>query len=298
MREPSPRTSRLAIAASLAAIVIVGGAGFLFGRSTVPALTPATPPAAAPAPALPEKPEPTTENTLGRSDLIALGNASAQAAADRAALPGDMLERVGRRFELLLPFGCDGPAAANSEAPLRWRYDTAASALRIHVAPVTWVPGDWWPDPSAPIEAMEGFWIERPWSSRETCSSPAADALTPGIEPVTLPGQTLAIVQLISRDTPRQIRRDGKPYEAVVRLAPDPVDRDRGLRIRVAGRIGRFPDGQPVRCRQPGGREQRPICLVAVTTEEVAIENPATGETLAEWQPTLDVPASSDPIAR
>lgn len=295
MHEPSPRTSRLAIAGSLAAIMIVGGAGFLFGRATVPVPPPAMSPVSAPEPALPEEPEPTTERTLGRSDLIALGNAAAQAAADGAALPDGWREFVGRRFEVLLPFGCDGPAAAGSEAPLRWRYDVEASALRIHVAPVTWVPGDWWSDPSAPIEAMEGFWIERPWSERQTCSSSAADASTLGIEPVTLPGQTLALVQLISRDTPRQVRRDGKPYEAVVRVAPDAVDPSQGLRIRLAGRIGQYPNGQPARCRQPGGREQRPICLIAVTTEEVAIENPASGETLSEWQPTLDVPVSSDP---
>lgn len=51
---------------------------------------------------------------------------------------------------------------------MRWRYDEAAGALRIHVAPATWSTAEWSRD-SATLEAMEGFWIERPWSSAETC---------------------------------------------------------------------------------------------------------------------------------
>jgi hypothetical protein len=178
-----------------------------------------------------------------------------------------------------------------SDAPLRWRYDEKAAALRIHVSPTVWMKEDWWEEEPRTVEAMEGFWIERPWSSRETCPSSAAVSAAPGADPVTLPGQTLGLVQLISRDAPRQMLREGKPYEAVVRKPADAAQVEQGLRIRLAGRVGRFPDRRPVRCTQPGGREQRPICLIAVTIDEVAIENPATRETLSVWQPTANAPS-------
>ncbi|TRW17742.1 hypothetical protein [Glacieibacterium frigidum] len=289
MLEPSPRSSRLAIAASLAAVLALGGGGYLLGRATAPEPVPVAAPTEAPAPVAPLEVEVPVERTLRRADLIALGAAAADAFAGGTALPEDMRERAGQQFELSLPFGCDGPAAAGSDAPLRWRYDETAKVLRVHVAPATWTPPDGWQDPAEATEAMEGFWIAQPWTSRETCTPPGVAA------PATPPDQTLGIVQLVFPDTPRQVRRDGKPYEAVLRVAPDAVDLSQGLRIRLTGRIGRFPDDAPVRCRQPGGRDQRPVCLIAMRIEQVAIENPVTGAVLSTWQPTGDTPSPAGP---
>jgi hypothetical protein len=282
----------LAIAGSLAALIAVGGAGFLAGRGTAPAPPPAISPPPA-APVVTPKVEAPPERTLQRQDLIGLGASAADAAASGAALPGEAIELAGKRFEIFLPFGCDGPAPEGSEAPLRWRYDDKASALRIHVSPTEWKTADWWQDPPKAVEAMEGFWIERPWSSRETCPATSAVSAAPGADPVTLPGQTLGVVQLISPDAPRQMLRGGKPYETVVRMAADAAPLGQGLRVRLAGRIGRFPDGQPVRCTQSGGREQRPVCLIAVTIEEVAFQDPATDKTLSVWQPAADAPSGN-----
>lgn len=39
----------------------------------------------------------------------------------------------------------------------------------------------------------------------------------------------------------------------------------------------------PARCQQPAGAEQRPICLIGVTFDAVAIENGASGDTVATW---------------
>ena len=286
MREPSPRTSRLAIAGSLAALIGVGGVGFLLGRGAAPVLPPSPVPAVAPV--VPKPAEAPPERLLQRSDLIALGIAAADASASGTSLSRDALELAGKRFELALPFGCDGPAPEGSDAPLRWRYDEEAAALRVHVAPTVWQKADWWPEPPATIEAMEGFWIERPWTSRETCPSASAIAAAPDADPATLLGQSLGVVQLISRDTPRQLVRGGKPYEAVVRMATDAAPFDQGLRMKLTGRVGRFPNGQPVHCAQPGGREQRPVCLIAVTVEQVALQDPAGGGDLSVWQPTVD----------
>lgn len=283
MEEPSPRSSRLALAGGLLAAIVVGGAGFLLGRST----TERAPVAAAPAPAAPapkEAAEPVSSGVLGRADLIALAAAAADdAAAGRAPGPA-IAEADGRRFELRLPFGCEGPASEEGAEAMRWRYDSEAGVLRIRVDPVAWSAGDWWPAESAPgVEAVEGFWIARPWTSSEACPPAGAGPAAAGTEPVTLPGQSLAVGQIFSAEGARGGRRDGKPYEAVVRVEEGKVQAGQGFQVRISGRIARAGGLGPVRCRQPGGPEQRPICLVSVVMDEAALENPASGETLATW---------------
>ena len=284
MEEPSLHRSRIALAGGLAAAILVGGAGFLIGRGT----TERAPVVVAPAPVTPlatVTPEPPPERgVLGRPELIALAAAAADAAAagrDPAAAIG---EAEGRRFELRLPFGCNGPAGEASTAAMRWRYDAEDNALRLHVAPAVWAADDWWAS-SAPsgIEAIEGFWIMRPWTSGEACPPGGDRPAAVGVDPVTLPGQTLAIGQIFSAEGARGGRRDGKAYEAVVRVPKDELDTSGGFRLRVSGRIARIANAGAVRCQQPAGPEQRPICLVGVVMDEVAIENPANGETLATW---------------
>jgi hypothetical protein len=283
MEEPSPRSSRLALAGALLAAIAVGGAGFLLGRSTSerpPAAI--APPVAGPAPK--PAPEPVVGGVLGRADLIALAAAAADAAAaGREPGPG-IAQADGRRFELRLPFGCDGPSGEGDAAPMRWRYDPKDQALRIAVEPSAWTAPDWWPaDGAGDVEAVEGFWVERPWTSSEACPQGGDRPAPGGTEAVTLPGQTLAVGQIFLADSGRGGRRDGKPYEAVVRVAEDRLDPSGGFRLRISGRIARAGNAGPVHCRQPAGPEQRPICLVSVVVDEVAVENPASGETLATW---------------
>lgn len=292
MREPSPRVSRLLIAGGLLAVAAIGGGGFLLGRARLPVPAPASPAplAAAPAPAPPPA-EALVDAVLARADLIALGNAAADAAASGRSPPEQVEAAAGRRFRLYLPFGCDGPADAGSGAPLRWRYDAEAGVLRVHAAPMTWPVADWLGAAgqgarTESVEALEGFWVARPWSSRETCAGGVAVTAATGAEPITLTGQTLGVAQLVTADTPRQLRRGDRPYEAVVRVAPEALRLDAGLRLRLDGRIGTFPGGTAARCVQPGGPEQRPACLFAVSLEEVAVENAVTGEALATWAAT------------
>ncbi len=168
-----------------------------------------------------------------------------------------------------------------------WRYDSENEVLRVRIAPSRWTAEDWSAAGSgAQVEAIEGFWIPRPWMSSESCPKTGDRSGPPGSEPVTLPGQTLAIGQVFFAGGARGGRRDGEPYGATIRLSEDALDTSMGFRLRLAGRISRAQGLGPVRCRQPAGPEQRPICLVSVTMDEVAIENPATNEILATW--TLD----------
>ncbi|QNE32970.1 hypothetical protein F1C10_14275 [Sphingomonas sp. NBWT7] len=286
MNEPNLRNSRLALAGGLAIAVVVGGAGFLVGRGTSPreiepAATPvATPPAVAqPTPSLPDP----RDIIKTRADLIALASQAADAFASGRPLPGATADLAGQRFELRLPFGCRGPSDAGSDSAMRWRYDDDAKALRVHVSPVVWSSDDLRTstDGSASDAMAEGFWIPRPWTASETCP-PAQDSIAPtGTDAVTLPGQTVAIAQF--SDSAGQRLRDGKPYESVVRAAPDEAPGNQGLQLRLRGRIGGTADRSPVSCRQPAGPEQRPICIIAVTFDDVAIDNPQTGKTLATW---------------
>ena len=282
MREPTPRTSRLAIAAGLLAMLAVGGLGFLLGRAGQPQAAPAAnqaAPAPDPAPAPPRE-EP---RTFARADLVTMAAQAADAAASGAPVPDAVDEAAGRRFDLLLPFGCGGPAAGEGGAPLRWRYDEAEEVLRLHARPTSWTAADWDIGAATGIEAIEGFWIARPWSSSGACPAGTGRALVTGSEPVTLPGQTLAVAQFLPGDARREARRGARPFELVRRLPRAALDASRGFRLRLLGRIGRVPGGGPVRCVQPAGIEQRPICVIAVTLDEVRIENAATGAVLATW---------------
>lgn len=279
MREPSLRASRLAIAGGLIAAIAIGTGGFLAGRSTVPRDAPT--PAVVPSPT-PSSPSPEPPSVLRRADITALADRAADAFSSGEPLPQAVRELSGRRFEMVVPFGCSGPAAANSAAALRWFYDAAEERLRIDVSATRWNLADWGLAPGQERTA-QGFWISRPWSSSETCPKNANPAAVSDAEPVTLSGQTLGVAQLDpfagnEGEAPRP-----RSFNTVKRSAPGKLDTSRGFGVKLSGRIGQLPGGAPIRCRQPGGSEQRPICLVAVSFEDVTLVALGSGEALATW---------------
>ena len=164
---------------------------------------------------------------------------------------------------------------------MRWRYDATEGVLRVHVAPVIWTTDDWWAAQAASnVETIEGFWIARPWTSSEACPPsivPVAAAI------VKVPAQTLAIAQFFTAGAARQGRRDGQPFETSRKIEPDAFDASQGFRLRLTGRIGRIASGGPALCRQPEGANLRPVCVIAVSIEEVAIEDTTFGQTLDVW---------------
>jgi hypothetical protein len=289
MEEPSPRTSRLALAAAVAAAVLIGGAGFLLGRGTAP---PRTQIVEAPQPA-PES-ESWLSGVLGRAGLIALASSAADAAASGRPPDPAVVQAEGRRFELRLPFGCAGEAAEDSDESMRWQYDADSETLRIVVAPEEWSADYWWPDVEEPgVDAVEGFWLERPWTASETCpqradelasgraATPKADA--DAAEEEGAGERTLALGQIFYTEGPRRGRRQGDPYQAVVRVSRDALDSSQGFRLKLTGRLARNLREAPVWCRQVGSARSRPVCLVSVIVDEIAIENPSTGEIIAQW---------------
>ncbi len=284
MKEPSPRNTRLALAGVFLSILVLGGGGFLLGRESAEPSRPGP----SPTPVLRVPPiavaVDATPRILHRGDLIALAAAAADATASGAPSPPEVRDAAGRRFELSLPFGCGGPADSDSDARMRWRYDEEAQALRLHVAPIDWPVTDWLSEADASaVEAIEGFWVTRPWTTSEACPRTDDRPAVVGTEPVTLPGQTLTVAQFFGGSDARQARRDGQPFTAVIRQTPETVHAEQGFRVRLKGHVSEIAGDAPIRCRQPAGAEQRPICMIATALDDVSIENPVTGETLATW---------------
>lgn len=278
MREPSLRTSRLAIAGGLIVAIAVGAAGFQLGRQTSPRPAPA--PSFVPSTRPP--PTVTVQRQLGRAEVLALAAEAADALSSAAPLPNAVSIAAGRRFELVLPFGCDGPSDEDSTAPLRWIYDPDAEALRIHVETTLWQPADWALAGEAATR-IEGFWIARPWSGADRCPRGNGQAAASGAQPLTLPGQTIAVAEFAAAARDPAAAVAPRVFDTVKRVAPDALQASQGFRIRLIGRVATVPGNGPVRCIQPAGIEQQPICAVAAALDELRIENPESGDVLASW---------------
>lgn len=261
------------------------GAGFLLGRTTSPRPAPVAV-APAPLPAATPTPEPETPSVLGRADIIALGQRAADIAASQTAAATGLTGIEGRRFDLVIPFGCAGPSPATSTDPVRWRYDADTQTLRIHVAPVFWEAGAWGVSGANAEGSMRGFWVDRPWTSSERCQRDAANipATPVGVAPVE---QTLAVAEVVPEDQRRDAHRTVRPYSIIKRMTPDSFDPARGFRLRLLGRISQLPDGQAIHCNQLNGEEQRPICLIGAMFDEIRIEQ-SGGTVLGTWSPRPD----------
>ena len=277
------------------AAIACGAGGFVIGRNSQERV----PVAPAPTSSLAQIVEPVlpvVQPPLGRAELIAAASEAASAFSVGRPVPQSVLALVGRQFELRVPFGCPGipqsPAAA-----LGAQYDEEAEALRIRAEPVRWSPQEWWPaqqagtDPALAPESIEGFWIARPWAMIEAC--PPTPPAVPGEQHQAIePEQVLGIAQFFTSDGSRVGRRDGKAYEAVDSLKPDALDLSQGLRLRLRGKLARAPGAGPALCR--GAPGTRPVCLLAVRFDQVAIENPATGESLATWDVSVRADGSKE----
>ncbi len=287
MAEPSRRASRLTIALATLALIAAGAGGFALGRNSAGTL--AAPPAAPPpAPAAPPEPIavlPADQPPLARAGLIAAAARAADAFAAGQKLPTELTELAGRDFDVRLPFNCPGGPPAGSSG-LSAEYDNTAEALRVRAEPVSWSPEEWLAraagggEAAGKVDAIEGFWIARPWTSSEACP-PATPAPPAGQAEPAEAERTLGIAQIFTTESSRVGRRDGEAYQAVEPVTAGALDVSLGLQLRLRGKLARAPGGAPILCRAASG--MRPACLVIVALDQVAIENPATGATLATW---------------
>ncbi|WP_246347466.1 hypothetical protein [Brevundimonas basaltis] len=247
---------------------------------------PASPPAAAPEPTPPKVIA--TPTAMSREELLdAVSRAASAYAAGEATQGSDSL--VGRPFAIRIPFGCNGPqptpAAATGDGLARWTWGPEQKTIQLTLTPGDWLNtaliagaadgSDW--------EAVEGFWIPRPWLRKEACSSIRADALQSG--EVTPSPQTVGLAAVFRADESRVGRRNGRAYAYTVRPDGDsPLAAPAGgYRAVLEGRLAAFPGGRAIRCRA-SGPDQRPVCVAAIQLDRVAFQT-ADGETLSEWRP-------------
>jgi hypothetical protein len=234
------------------------------------------------------RPEPPVRATaLGRSELL---SAVARAASDYAvgASPAATDPLVGRQFDIRLAFGCEGaetpPADGAGDGLARWSWGPERDSIRLSLTPGDWTRSaliagagqDQW-------EAVEGFWIPRPWMNADGCPSIRADPLASG--PMTPSPQTVGLAAVFETGGSRLGRRNGRAYTHAIRQAGEVplIALDAGYRMRLQGRITAFPGGRAIRCRAANPNQQ-PVCVAAAQLDRVAFETP-TGETLTEWRP-------------
>lgn len=266
------------MASGIAVAVGLVGMGFFTGRNSAP-----SPEAPVVAPVLPSPPAPVPVTvvpaSLGRADLLALAGQAADAFASNTPMPAALTAAAGRRFDLILPFGCAPTGTLEVSGAMRWGFDPKAARLKITVDPILWSTEQSGVAGKADLpEGLRGFWIARPWSSATTCAARAPDAEPGGALPTPAP-PTVAIARFAGPDLGGKVR----PYEVIQRTGAGDFDPQKGFQLRIIGRVGAESEDGPVKCRQPGGTEQPPICFIIGTFSEVRIENPKDGAVLASW---------------
>lgn len=249
-------------------------------------------------------------------DRAALLTAAAQAASAIAAGTDDreaQRKLDGNRFEMRIRFGCMGPVPADEERMAGWRFDPKSRTLRVQATP------DVLPDDPAiaavageGFEAVEGFWIARPWILQDACPArpdPAvavdtadkADAGQSAPKPKAAPkpvaedsaeaaairrqgkpSHSVAIAQFFTATDSRLGRRDHRPYKATKLLPEGAAPSASGYNLVLSGRLKRLPDGRTIACHAEGP-DARPQCVISADFDRAWIERPDTRELVAEW---------------
>lgn len=265
---------RLHAALALAGLAISAGCE----RRPEPAPTPA--PVAEAAPAAPISPP-----SVNRAELLqaiayarstyAAGTQGAPTAEGAQAAPS----LAGRSFSIRQAFGCAGPSA-QTPGQAGWAWDEARKAIEIRLSPADWTAspvlagaGGW--------EAVEGFWLTRPWLLGEGCPAPPIRPAGQAAPPASAP-PVAGLAAVFAQGGSRVGRRDGRAFALTVRGEPTAEIPVGGYRLVIEGRFAAFPDGEAIRCRS-AGVEVEPVCLAAAQVDRVAFED-AAGKLLREWR--------------
>lgn len=254
---------------------------------------------------------PRPDPPLDRSGLLA---AVAQAASRSAAGDADRAAQrklEGRPFEVRIRFGCRGPTDELDEAWLGWSFNPERRRLRVRARPTiakeeplvaALAPGEY--------EAVEGFWIPRPWLLDPVCPPAAAvrpqpqaeqrdeepaqpqsqargDAARAEPQPAEVADPVprwprIGIAQFFTETDPRTGRRGGRPFESIKILKEDQPLGSQGFLLVLSGRLRALPGAQVIGCSSTGP-DSPPECIVGAEFDRVWIEDPATRSVVAQW---------------
>ena len=172
------------------------------------------------------------------------------------------------------------------------------------------------------FEAVEGFWIPRPWLLQPVCPATAAvqrvehqsqmrqpadaqqqqqpsegraqqERRQPGAS--AAPDSTgeeraepvptsprIGIAQFFTDEDSRTRRRDMRPYQASHTLAEGKAISSQGYNLVLSGRLRALPGRGIIECAARSA-ESPPECIISAEFLRVWIEQPATSEVIAEW---------------
>jgi hypothetical protein len=244
---------------------------------------------------------PVAEPPLDREALLMAVTRAASAAASGMADQQTQRNLDGKLFKLRLRFGC-GPAASSDPAR-SWSFDEEKRVLRVKVEPEIDIQTALVAALGVKeVEAVEGFWVRRPWMLTSGCpisqpsplaSSPSRSepsdvsptkAPAPAVATVSASGDPesrIAIVQLFTEGDSRTHRRDRRAYENTKEDAADPAI-NAGFDLTIAGRLRRLPNGRVIACTITD-IDTPPSCVISAKFEQVSIERGDNGEVLATW---------------
>lgn len=221
---------------------------------------------------------------LQNLDRAALINAAGLAAS--AFTAGDMTDAkfgqfAGRRFELVLPFACNGQTAPDDDLERGWKYDAETGNFQLAFPSNIALSAE--DEPQTDAKAVpetkfaKSFWIERDWLRQGICP-PVSTNDAAG----TAEAPSLAIAEIADAETPRADDRDGEPYRVSKRLTAEQLPDEKGLRIIITGRLASAPK-IPFQCKSVHP-DRRPACVILGRFDRVQITNASGAEIYGEWR--------------
>lgn len=233
---------------------------------------------------------------MDRAGLLA-AVAKAQSAAALGQDDGTEQRRLdGRRFEVRIRFGCPMRTQRDGQ-PFTLRFSDEDRMLRVRAAPDLTLA-----DPvvaelaGKAIEAVEGFWIPRPWLLADGCpvgrpppiqpTGPKNEAAPEEIGTRDAPeGRTdlrVGIAQFFTAADARTARRDSRAYEATKELGENERPSPQGYNFILSGRLRQLSAGRVIPCRVVSP-DLPPECVVSAVFDRVWVAAPGSKDVLAEW---------------
>ncbi|HEX6410552.1 MAG TPA: hypothetical protein VFZ88_08160 [Sphingomicrobium sp.] len=264
--------------------------------------------------ALPLPPLPVAEPPIGREALLLAAARAGSAAALGRNDAAWQRELDGKRFEVRTRFGCPA-SGSETEGGSRFevRFDERDRTLRLRAAPDLSLNDKAIAGLSSEaVEAVEGFWIQRPWLLADGCprvpqlsqdsrqpeaSGPASsgegEARSPPAEPgrpasragevpPPTPYPRIGIAEFFTDVDSRTGRRDHRAYEASKVLKEGEQPSAEGYNLVLSGRLRAQPLGRVISCAVVG-IDAPPQCVVSAQIDRVWIEQPESKQIIAEW---------------
>jgi hypothetical protein len=201
-------------------------------------------------------------------------------------------ELDGARFDVRIRFGCPTSEPSVENGPFGVRYNVESRRLQVRASPDLTEAEPWIAALAGDeIEAVEGFWMRKPWLLAPGClvagqapatvtSKDTGSSAEP--VPIALNEWRVGIAQFFGATESRTTRRDHRAYETTKTLGDGQSAPSQGYDLILSGRLRELPNGRVIACHVASHRSP-PECVVSVAFDQVRIERADTRETLGEW---------------